>query len=254
MGVGSQRRELSDSSVSEEWSRIRKFAPNVLCMGNIGLSQAISTPVAAIQKLVDSLNAFAMIVHTNPLQEVLQPEGTPQFRGGLDALERLAKALSVPVVLKETGCGFSRKTLHRLKETGVAAVDVSGFGGTHWGRIEGQRSVKGAIRYQAASTFRNWGISTLESLQEAVQLAPPYEIWASGGVRSGLDGARLLALGARAVGLAKPILQAALDENLELAMEQIEFELKVALFCTGSRDIETLRESGAWRLKRDTSS
>jgi isopentenyl-diphosphate Delta-isomerase len=251
MGVGSQRRELTDSTINEEWVRVRKTAPSVMFMGNVGLTQVITTPVDQIRKLVDSVQAIAMIVHTNPLQESLQPEGTPQFKGGLKALEVLCKSLGVPVVLKETGCGISGETVSRLKNIGLSAVDVSGFGGTHWGRIEGQRSSPGALRFKASETFKNWGISTVDSLRDAVKLNPEFEVWASGGVRSGLDGAKLLAMGAHAIGFAKPILQAALNGDLEQSMERFEFELKVALFCTGSLTIQSLRDRKVWRVKNE---
>ncbi len=245
MGVGSQRRQLFDDKANAEWQAVRKQAPNARLLGNIGLAQIIQTPTDAIQALVDSLQAKAMFIHTNPLQECLQPEGTPQFKGAYEAIARTCEALSVPVIIKETGCGFSAKTLARLQNLGVAAVDVSGFGGTHWGRIEGQRNVDASVQAQAATTFKHWGISTLESLQAAVQLKPDYEVWGSGGVRSGLDAAKLVALGARMVGLAKPMLEAALcgvDAVLTL-METLETEFKIACFCTGSQNCEQLREN-----------
>src|SRR5690606_25556408 len=117
--------------------QIRKAAPRVILFGNLGLAQLIQTPPAAVERLAESLEASAMIIHLNALQECLQPEGTPSFKGGIKALENLARKLSVPVIVKETGCGFSRATLKRLRGMGLGAVDVSGLGGTHWGRIEG---------------------------------------------------------------------------------------------------------------------
>lgn len=252
MGVGSQRRQLTDSSADLEWKAIRKECPRVVFFGNIGLSQLISTPTSDVQRLADTLEASAMIVHTNPLQECLQPEGTPQFAGGLKAVEKLCRELSVPVILKETGCGFSRETLSRLRSLGVAAVDVSGFGGTHWGRVEGGRSQAGEKLNLAAETFKDWGVSTLESLLYALEFQKDYQVWASGGVRSGLDAAIVLAIGAKMVGVAKPIMQAALQgENaLMKQMELLEFELKTALFCTGSKNLHELREKKVWRWKK----
>jgi isopentenyl-diphosphate Delta-isomerase len=242
MGVGSQRRELTDIEAQNEWRAVRKAAPRVELLGNLGLSQVIEASDKNIQSLVDVLEARAMIVHLNPLQECLQPEGTPQFRGGLERLSKLAKVLSVPVIVKETGCGFSASTLQKLNEAGIAAVDVSGFGGTHWGRIEGQRGAAGTIQSQAALTFSNWGVNTYDSLINAQNVKSKYEIWASGGLRTGLDAAKTFALGARCAGFAKPILQAALagEDVLMQRMQQIEFELKTALFCTGSLNITSL--------------
>lgn len=252
MGVGSQRKELGDAAAAEEWRVIRKLAPRVLLYGNLGLAQLIRTKISAVEKLVDSLEAGAMIIHLNSLQECLQPEGTPAYKGGVKALTELSKKLSVPVIVKETGCGFSKKTLKRLRGISLGAVDISGYGGTHWGRIEGDRNERGSMRGQAAATFANWGISTVESLAEAAAMKTDYEVWASGGVRSGLDAAKLLAMGARVVGLAQPVLEAALkgESELHARMELLEFELKTAMFCTGSAGLKELREEKVWKWKR----
>ena len=252
MGVGSQRRQLTDPESDQEWKAIRQQAPRAKLLGNLGLSQLIRTPLDQVQRLVDSLEAWAMIIHTNPLQECIQPEGTPNFKGGLQAVSALAKSLSVPVIVKETGCGFSGPTFERLKETGVKAVDVSGMGGTHWGRIEGGRSEPGGIRSQASRSFWNWGVSTVESLELGRLAAPGYEIWASGGLRSGLDGAKVLAMGAQVAGFAKPILRAALqgETQLHLEMERVEYELKTALFCTGCANITELQSKGIWSWRQ----
>lgn len=249
MGVGSQRRELNDKAAAGEWKEIRKSAKTVELLGNLGLAQLIQTKTSDVQRLVDALEASAMIIHLNALQECMQPEGTPDFRGGLKAIERLVKGLDVPVVIKETGCGISRATFKKLKGTGVAAVDVSGYGGTHWGRIEGDRNRSDSVRAEAAATLANWGISTVESLQEAFSLKLDFEIWGSGGVRSGLDAAKLLAMGATQVGFAKPILEAALKSEAELdrKMSVFEYELKTALFCTGCKSVEELRSRKVWQ-------
>lgn len=249
MGVGSQRRELTDKAARQEWQDIRAAAPDARLMGNIGLSQAIECPTAAIEELVQSLNAVAMIVHTNPLQEALQPEGTPTFRGGLAALERLATELSVPLVVKETGCGFSQHSLRKLTKKNIMAVDVAGLGGTHWGRIEGARAEPGSQRHTGASTFADWGLTTVDTLVAAQEIAADYQVWASGGVRTGLDAAKCLALGARMVGFAQPMMEAALvgTDAIAQRMQQLEFELRVALFCTGCRNPDELRARQPWR-------
>ena len=248
MGVGSQRRQLFEPKASHEWSEIRKACPRIAFFGNIGLAQLIETPTALIRRLADSLEATAMIVHANPLQEALQPEGTPRFKGGLQALERLIKELGLPVIVKEVGCGFSLGTLQRLRGLGVAAVDVSGFGGTHWGRVEGHRSEPGSRLALAAETFRDWGLGTVEATLAATSVNADYEVWASGGVRSGLDAAKLVAVGARMVGFAMPIIEAALKGAAELdaLMERLEFELRTALFCVGARTPAELRRMRAW--------
>lgn len=249
--VGSQRRELFDTEAAFEWKQLRTQFPNVHYFGNLGLSQLIQTPIPKIQSLAEGLEARVFFIHTNALQEVLQKEGTPQFCGGLHALEKLCKSLNIPVVLKETGCGFSAKTLARIKNTGVAAVDVSGFGGTHWGRIEGARHLSDSMLREVSETFAGWGISTVQSLLNARLAEVNYEVWASGGIRNGLDAAKALALGASAVGFAKPVLENALvgSDQLIRWMQAREYELKVALFCTGMGSVQELREKQPCRQR-----
>jgi isopentenyl-diphosphate Delta-isomerase len=249
MGLGSQRRELGDPNAKAEWARLRKAAPGAFLMSNLGLSQLIVTPLAKVFTLVETLGAGALFIHTNPMQEALQPEGTPQFKGGLKALEAVCKKSPVPVILKETGCGFSAATLKRLRDMGLAAVDVSGLGGTHWGRIEGGRAPLQSAQKNAAATFANWGESTVDSLLNAAGVKLKAEIWASGGIRSGLDAAKAIALGAKKVGFAKPALVTALegDESLSAWMTQMEFELKTALFCSGLKTPEALRKGKRWQ-------
>lgn len=243
MGVGSQRRELDDSNAAEEWARVRKQAPNARLVGNIGIAQLIHSPIDKIRSLVDSTEAVGLFVHLNPLQEALQPEGTTDFRKGIQAIENLVKTVEIPVIIKEVGCGFSVLTLKRLKDAGVFAVDVSGKGGTHWGRVEGYRSQENDLLFKVAQTFANWGVSTLQSMLNAKEANVEYEVWASGGVRNGLEVAKLCALGASKVGVAKPFLEAALagDEALENLLQKFELELKIAMFCTGSRTLKELQ-------------
>ncbi|OFZ15618.1 MAG: type 2 isopentenyl-diphosphate Delta-isomerase [Bdellovibrionales bacterium RBG_16_40_8] len=254
MGVGSQRRELFDSEAKDEWRLLRASAPTVKLLGNLGLTQAIYTSTDKIKELVDTLEAIAMIIHLNPLQESLQPEGTPNFRGGLKRLTELSRELSVPVVVKETGCGFSIGTLRKLKETGIAAVDVSGYGGTHWGRIEGQRSGNESVQAEASLSFSNWGVNTRDCLMAAAEVSSNYEVWASGGIRSGLDAAKTVALGAKAIGFAKPMLQAAMvgEDFLLKKMMVIEHEFKTALFCTGCQNPVEFFHKKVWKWQHQT--
>lgn len=243
MGVGSQRRELEDSNAAEEWVRVRKQAPKARLLGNIGISQLIKSPLDKVRRLVDSTEAVALFVHLNSLQEVLQPEGTPDFRHGLEAIKNLVKVIGVPVIVKEVGCGFSVETLKRLDETGIFAVDVSGKGGTHWGRVEGYRSQEDELLYKVAQTFSNWGMSTVQSVLNGKEAQVSYEIWASGGVRNGLDIGKLCALGAKKVGVAKPFLETALvgEEALDGLLQKLELELKITMFCTGSKSLQDLQ-------------
>lgn len=248
MGVGSQRRELTDPTAGLEWQEIRKLYPKLTLYSNLGAAQLITSPLEDVLRLAESLWANAFIIHCNPLQECIQPEGTPQFKGIWQALEALVSATPLPIIVKETGCGFTQPTLKRLNDIGIAAVDVSGLGGTHWGRIEGHRATNHPIQQQAAETFKHWGVKTPVSVYQAAALSPKFEVWGSGGVRHGLDAAKLFALGASAVGFAKPVLEAALKSVDELikTMQTIEYELKVAMFCTGSERLSMLQEKVDW--------
>lgn len=243
MGVGSQRRQLFDSEAAQEWVQIRKTFSKLNLLGNIGITQLVHTDIEAIQKLVDSLQAVAMIVHTNPLQEVIQAEGTPNFKSAFHSLEQLVQKLSVPVVIKETGCGFSKNTLKKLESIGVAVIDLSGLGGTHWGRIEAERLPSKNLDYEIAQVFKDWGITTLESMMNAKQTQIKIPVWASGGIRTGLDAAKFLAMGAQIVGYAQPVLKAALqgEKALDQWMTKTEKELKIAMFCTGSSSLHELK-------------
>jgi isopentenyl-diphosphate Delta-isomerase len=245
MGVGSQRRELTDEKASNVWTVLRQDYSDVVLYGNLGIAQLITHPIDDVIKLTDALKASALIIHCNALQECIQPEGTRDFKGAWDALKALATVSPVPIILKETGCGFSKNTLERLNQINIAVVDVSGLGGTHWGRIEGHRALDNSILKQTAETFRNWGIDTVQSVRDAVLVSENFDVWGSGGVRHGLDAAKLFALGATTVGFAKPMLEAAVvsADDVVKVMQKIEYELRVALFCTGSRDLNALKET-----------
>ncbi|GIL17336.1 MAG: isopentenyl-diphosphate delta-isomerase [Oligoflexia bacterium] len=251
MGVGSQRKELDCAEASSEWRKVRKEAPNAALIGNLGLAQVIQTKTEDIRRLIDNLEAIALFIHLNPLQECIQKEGTPEFKGGLAAIQRLVKELQVPILIKEVGSGLSTRTLEKLKDSGIFAADVAGLGGTHWGRVEGYRAQPGEMVYEASQTFSDWGISTAEALILGKKLNPPFELWASGGVRSGLDGAKLLAIGAQKVGIAQPLMRAAVDgeEQLKAVMDRFDFELKTALFCCGCRNINELQTQEVWTWK-----
>ncbi len=247
MGVGSQRRELEGRGAIglDSWKELREEVPRLILFANLGISQVIRASIQDLRRVIEGLQAQALVIHLNALQEVVQPEGTPQFKGSFKAIERVLGELEVPVILKETGCGFSESTLHRISSLRLGAVDLSGLGGTHWGRIEGARAEVGSIHAEVASTFANWGESTVASVRAASRVLPKStEVWASGGVRTGLDAAKLIALGADRVGFAKPALEAALGGlgRLRSWMETREYELRAALFCTGSATCPELRK------------
>ncbi len=263
--VGSQRKQLSDPTKDQEWMRLMHDFPHLNLAGNLGLAQLITKGPDAVLRLAESLQAKALFIHCNPLQEVLQREGTPQFKNGFKALEELCKLSSVPVILKETGCGLDLATLTQLfKVPGLYAVDVAGFGGTHWGRIEGHRNLeaKDEISTQtqmlisASKTYAHWGISTAQSLayaeQAKVETSTMSKYWASGGIRSGLDIVSCLAMGAEMVGLAQPILKHALMgyDSLIQFMDLLEFETKIGLFCTGFKDVGSCQKDAKWDWKK----
>ncbi len=250
MCAGSQRGQLKDPSKGDEWESIRRACPKLILLGNLGLSQVLQVSLKQILSLVDSLSAEGMIIHLNPLQEALQKEGTAQFRGGLSAIKKLSRELTIPLIVKETGCGFSKNTLEQLNHIGLSAVDLSGLGGTHWGRIEGARYNKNSTLFGIGETFSSWGVSTVESLLNSRGVRKDYKLWASGGVRTGLDAAKALAMGASLVGFGQPILKAlfAGEKVLDQFMSRLEYELKVSLFCTGARSIKELKKVKRWKL------
>lgn len=254
LGIGSQRRELDDLAAHQEWTQLRKKYPKVSLASNIGLSQLITTPIEKIHQLIEVTQAVGLFVHLNPLQECLQREGTPQFKGGLKALEHLSKNLKIPVIVKEVGIGISAATATQLNDIGIAAIDVSGRGGTHWGRVEGLRSPKDSAQARAAETFKDWGISTPKALY-ALSKSPVknVEVWASGGVRDGLQAAKCLAMGAQRVGLARPILAKALEGVNPVVeyMRHLEYELKISLFCLGMQNITAMKQRKVWVWERE---
>ncbi len=254
MGLGSQRRDLHRASEAGiEGAEIKEQFSSLELYSNLGISQVIETPIEVIQNLVRRSGASALCIHLNGLQEVMQPEGTPQFLGAVDKIRECVETLGLPVILKETGSGFSKTTLRKISKFSLGAVDVSGVGGTHWGRIEGMRAaqVGASIQENASKTFKNWGISTVESTLNARELLDSKtEVWSSGGVKTGLDAAKLIALGATRVGFAQSALEAALkgSEALELWAATCEFELKTALFCMGSSNCQNLLETQKWTI------
>ncbi|ELY88006.1 type 2 isopentenyl-diphosphate Delta-isomerase [Natrialba taiwanensis] len=247
MGVGSQRAglELDDEGVLESYTVVREVAPDALLYGNVGAAQLLEYDVADVEAAVEMIDADAMAVHLNFLQEAVQPEGDVDARGCLAEIERVASELSVPVVVKETGNGISRATATRLTDAGVDAIDVAGQGGTTWSGIESYRAAAvGASRQeQVGQLFRAWGVPTAVS---TIESATAHDcVIASGGVRSGLDIAKAIALGARAGGLAKPFLGPAgqgTDAVVDL-IETLTLELTTAMFVTGSASIAELRET-----------
>lgn len=244
LGLGSGRVLLERPEVLPSFA-VRRYAPDVPIFANLGAVQLNrGVGAAACRRLVDLIDANALVLHLNALQESLQPEGDTCFSGLLAKIEALCAELDVPVIVKEVGWGISADLVLALLDCGVAAVDVAGAGGTSWSEVERHR-LNGHIKSRVAAAFADWGIPTADAIREARQVAPDAVLFASGGVRGGIDVAKAIALGANMVGLAGPFLRAA-NEGIEtaagLATELIEI-LRVVMFCVGARTIDHLRQT-----------
>jgi isopentenyl-diphosphate delta-isomerase len=242
MGLGSGRVLLEQPETLESFD-VRSVAPEVLLFANLGavqLNKGYGVPQC--KHLIKLVDADALVLHLNPLQEALQPEGDTDFRGLLKRIGDLSNGLGVPVLVKEVGWGLSPDVVRALFEVGVAGVDVAGAGGTSWSEVERFRTHE-SWRIRVASQFAGWGIPTAECVRAARAVAPEAPIIASGGIRDGLDAAKAIALGADMVGIAGPFLRAAaqgFDEVHDLAHEIVEV-LRVAMFALGIRSIEELK-------------
>lgn len=242
-GLGSQRAMLRGAR--DDTYQVRDVAPTTLILGNIGAVQARELSTDAVQDLIGRVGADALCVHMNPAQEIVQPGGDRYFAGALGAMERLAEELSVPVVAKETGCGIGPRTARRIARAGVRHIDVSGAGGTSWVAVETERAVASARSLGIA--LREWGVPTAASVMIAKKARPRFEtIIATGGVQSGVDAAKAIALGAHAAGLARPVLQALVSGGREGALRfltQVEAEIRAVMLLTGSGSVRALRKA-----------
>jgi isopentenyl-diphosphate delta-isomerase len=252
MGLGSQRAGLADPGLMATYRAARDAAPSAVLVANIGAPQLVpqgEVPplgIDDIRAIVSSIEAQALAIHLNFLQEVVQPEGDRSARGVLAAIRQVVQSVGVPVMVKETGAGIAREQATKLQQAGVAAIDVGGAGGTSMVKIEGARDGHGVSGHPSvAEAFGAWGIPTTASILETRACGVP--VIATGGVRTGVDAARAIALGASAVGVGLPFLIAADagETELEAALERFTAELRRALFLTGSRTPGELRQRGA---------
>ncbi|NEQ33701.1 MAG: type 2 isopentenyl-diphosphate Delta-isomerase [Leptolyngbya sp. SIO4C5] len=249
MGVGSQRVAVENPQLKSTFS-VRAIAPDILLLANLGAVQLnYDYGLDQCQRVVDWLEADALILHLNPLQECIQSRGDTNFRGLLTKIEQLCQRLSLPVIVKEVGNGISAPMAEHLMAAGVAAIDVAGAGGTSWAKVEGQRA-QDAKQRRLGQTFADWGLPTAECIASIRQVAPTAPLIASGGLRNGLEVAKAIALGADLAGLAWPFLKAA-DESEAALVELTEIliaEITTTLFCTGAANLAELRD--AHRLQR----
>lgn len=249
MGVGSQRAALRDPALAETYAVVRHMAPTAFLIANLGAAQLIpqdSGPAFApseLRKAVAMIRADALAIHLNFLEELIQPEGDRRAAGLREALAHAVRAVPVPVIAKETGAGLSREAAEELRVLGVRALDVGGMGGTSFAAVESIRAqARGDLRGTAlGQAFRGWGIPTAVSVVAASSTDLP--VIATGGVRTGLDAAKALALGATLVGVGRPLLQAALrgEEAVDQWIRQFLEELRAAAFLSGCARITDLR-------------
>lgn len=240
-GLGSQR--AMQRAPETAWTyEVRSHAPTALLFGNVGVVQARETESAALAKLVADIGADALCVHMNPAMEIIQPGGDRDFRGGLDTYARLVRELPFPVIAKETGSGISRETARKLRQVGVELCDVSGAGGTSWVGVETLRA--DAAARPVGESLWDWGIPTAASVAYAKDAG--LTVIATGGIRTGLDVARAIALGASAAGIARPALQALADGGraaAEALFDRVERELAGVMLLCGARTLAELRRA-----------
>lgn len=237
MGVGSQRVALENPELADTFG-VRDVAPDILLFANLGAVQLNNgCDIDSCLRAIEMIDADALILHLNPLQECAQPGGNTNFRGLAQKIRQVCGEVGVPVIIKEVGHGISARTAELLAEAGVDAIDVAGAGGTSWARVESYRSSL------ADSTLCEWGIPTVESLLAVRESVPNAALIASGGVRTGEDIAKSITLGAHAAAMALPLLKAAAvsTEALHWLITRLREELVTVMFCTGSRTIEELR-------------
>ncbi len=244
MGLGSLRAAIEDESVAFSY-QVRRVAPHILLFANLGAIQLnYAYSIEQCRRAVEMIQADALILHLNPIQEAVQAGGNTNWKGLLAQIEMVCRAIDVPVIAKEVGFGISEQAARQLASAGVAAIDVAGAGGTSWAAVEARRAPSSFLR-QLAEAFWDWGIPTAESLLRAQRGAPDLPVIASGGIRDGIQAAKCIALGASLVGFASPMLKWA-DQGVESTIEGIKLlkeELRVATFGIGAANLDALRHT-----------
>ncbi len=248
LGVGSQRQALESNKHHRSFSIVREIAPDIPIFGNIGAVEAAKLKdVSPVLRLIDLIEADGFAIHLNPLQELLQREGEPKFRGVLSAIEMFAKSISIPIIVKEIGSGISAEVAKKLIDVGVQIIDVAGAGGTSWAGVEIIRRGEKNKKKNNFSEFWDWGIPTVEALRDVCALknkSTELKVISSGGITNGVEMAKSIAFGADYVATARLILIALINGGLKTALELVnewENELKNAMFLTGSSSISVLQ-------------
>jgi isopentenyl-diphosphate delta-isomerase len=243
MGVGSQRAALEHPEQAKTF-QVRRVAPDILLFANLGAVQLnYGYGIDECRKAVDMIGADALILHFNPLQEAVQDAGDTNFANLSKKIEKVCKKIEVPVIAKEVGWGISERTAKILADCGVSAIDVAGAGGTSWSQVEMHRAPDEFTR-ELAATFVGWGIPTVESILNVKKAAPDIKIFASGGLKDGLDIAKCIALGATLGGMAGQFLKAA-AVSTEKAIERMKLtkrQIEVTMFAAGAGNLDQLQD------------
>lgn len=241
--VGSQRVALETGAMHGFDRELRRLAPDVPILANFGAAQLKTWNGSDMaRRAVDMIDADALIIHLNPLQEAVQSGGDTDWSGLLSAIETVARDVTFPVVVKEVGAGISGRLARKLVDAGVSVIDVAGAGGTSWAAVEAERATTEQLR-ALGSAFRDWGIPTAHAIRDVRRSCPETTIVASGGLRDGIDCAKAMRLGADMVGIAAGVLRAALDsaDLLVDRLSSVTAEMRIVCFCTGSRTIDDLK-------------
>ncbi len=242
MGLGSQRAAIEHPEL-EDTFKVRHVAPNILLFANLGAIQLnYRYGLDECKKAVDMIEADALVLHLNPLQEALQPEGDTRFENLIEKIAMVCHSLSVPVIVKEVGWGISKRVAKLLIEAGVSAIDVAGAGGTSWSQVEMYRA-KSESAARIASHFIDWGIPTVECIKNIRSVHPSIPLIASGGIRNGIEIAKCIALGADLGALASPFLKAAarsLNDTIE-TINELKREIQITMFAAGVKSILELQ-------------
>lgn len=249
--VGSQRIALDDPSFQSTF-KVRNYASDILLFANVGAVQFnYGYTVDECRRAVEMIDADGLFLHLNPLQEVFQNNGTTNFENLLPHIGDVCKKLPVPVIVKEVGCGISYAVAKKLFDEGVKIVDVAGLGPVSWSEIEGHRS-NDVVYKMSAKLFKDWGMPTLDCVAEISSKLPKMSVIASGGLRNGIDMAKSIACGASMCGMASAVLKKLLESRSECEnfLEALSLELRVAMFCTGCKDIDELKSAKIIRMNK----
>lgn len=248
VGIGSQRAAIEDEALKNTYKTVRDIAPDVFLVGNVGISQIIEDGVNVVETSIEMIDADAVAIHCNVLQELIQPEGDRKFKGALDSLTKIVELVDIPIIVKEVGSGISEEVAKKLKDIGVSGVDVGGLGGTSWAAVEYYRAkqARNTLCTKLGKSFWNWGIPTAVSLVESKNaIANDMTLISTGGIKSGKDIAKSIALGADIAATAGYILKSAQKDEQALldSLNVMISELKYSMLLTGSKTIDELKKA-----------